>query len=105
MARRNLNNFQRSETQIRIEDITRRKAKEQQKRKPQSVFQKSGKQKLIHTDEILAKKADVSKDTIHKTRVILEKAPNVVKERVRSGEISVNRAYIDTVAPERERPP
>ena len=56
--------------------------------------------KPIETREEIAKSAGVSHDTIHKTKTILAKATPIVKERARSGEISVNRAYIETIAPE-----
>jgi len=109
LARRNLNNFQRAETALKIEAVIAAKAKEKQKRKPQSVVQKSVEQKSVEppikTQNEVAKSAAVSHDTVHKVKTILEKATPEVKERARTGEISVNRAYIETRAPEQERPP
>ncbi len=106
LARRNLNNFQRTEVALRIEGVVKAKAKEKQRGGQGGVLlsQKSVEAK-IDTQKEIAKSAAVSHDTVHKVKTILEKAPEKVKERARTGEISVNRAYMDTVAPEHERPP
>jgi len=56
------------------------------------------------TQKILAKKADVSHGTLDKIEAIIKKATPEVIKHVEDGDISINRAYIETVAPERERP-
>ena len=111
LARRNLNNFQRAEVALRIKGIVAEKAKEKQlsalkKGTEKPVLMKSTKrEEPIHTRKEIAKQADVSEDTVRKVEVILEKATPEVITRARTGEISVNRAYIETRAPERDRPP
>jgi len=44
----------------------------------------------IKTTETLAKKAKVSKDTIHKVEIIEIKAPKELKEKIRQGETTIN---------------
>lgn len=50
-------------------------------------------------DELLAEKAGVSPTTYFRAKTILEKAPEEVKEKVRSGEMSIHEGY------KRTRPP
>ena len=50
-------------------------------------------QKPIETREELAKVAGVSHDTIAKVEKIERKAPEAVKKQLRTGEISINKAY------------
>lgn len=59
-------------------------------------------EKPVRTDEILAKKADVSSNTIRRVEKILEKAKPEVIEKARAGEISINQAY-QTVKPARKQ--
>lgn len=94
-GRRNLTPYQRAELAMALEPLIAAKAKEQQIRKP--VSQKSVEQKPIDTQKELARVAGVSHDTIHKAKVISEKAPEPVKEQLRRGEVSINKAYSDVV--------
>ena len=91
-GRRNLSNYQRSVLALQLEDVFRAKAKENQIRKPNSVLQISAEQKL-DTRKELSKVAAVSHDTIAKVKKIQEKAPEEVKEKLRTGEVSINAAY------------
>jgi ParB-like chromosome segregation protein Spo0J len=50
-----------------------------------------------NTDYQLAKIAGVSHDTIHKVEVIQQKAPEEIREKVKSGELSINQGYRQTV--------
>lgn len=100
LARRNLNNFQRAETALKIKDIVAKKAKEKQTTHTKQGYQKSD--KAVHTLPEIAKSASVSHDTIHKVETILEEAKPEIKEQARAGEISINKAYA-TVRREQKR--
>jgi 16S rRNA G966 N2-methylase RsmD len=81
------------------------KAKENQKvptgGKNKTTLQNSA--KSIDTRAELAKAANVSHDTIHKVKVITEKAPERVKEKLRKGEVSINAAYKDVEKKEKQK--
>ena len=47
----------------------------------------------IDTREELSKLANVSHDTMSKVKKIEEKASNEIKEKLSSGEVSINQAY------------
>jgi N6-adenosine-specific RNA methylase IME4 len=91
-SRRNLSAYQRSVLALKLEGIFKEKAKEQQIRKPESVSQISAEQK-IDTRKELAKIAGVSHDTITKVKKIEEEAPKEIKDKVKSGDITINKAY------------
>ena len=91
-GRRNLSNYQRSVLASELEDVFSKKAKENQVRKPNSVPQISAKQN-VDTRKELSKVASVSHDTIAKVKKIQEKAPEEIKEKLRTGEVSINAAY------------
>jgi DNA modification methylase len=92
-GRRNLSNYQRSVLALELESVFREKAKEKQIRKPESVKQISAEQTPIETRKELAKVAQVSHDTIAKVKHIEAKAPEEVKAKLRTGEVSINQAY------------
>jgi len=91
-GRRNLSNYQRSVLALELEDVFSKKAKENQVRKPNSVPQISAKQN-VDTRKELSKVASVSHDTIAKVKKIQEKASEEVKEKLSTGEVSINAAY------------
>lgn len=94
-GRRNLSAYDRSVLALRLKPIMAEKAKKNmlatQKNESASAFQKSDKQ--VNTAKELAKVAGVSHDTIHKVEVIQEKAPEEIKQKVKSGELSINQAH------------
>lgn len=92
-GRRNLSNYQRSVLALQLEDVFKEKAKEKQIRKPESVKQISAEQKPIETRKELAKVAQVSHDTIAKVKVIEQKAPEEIKAKLQTGEVSINQVY------------
>jgi N6-adenosine-specific RNA methylase IME4 len=94
-GRRNLINYQRSVLALEIENVYSERAKEQQIRKPESVCQTSDKQIPIDTKKELAKVANVSHDTIAKVKKIQSVATQEVKDKLESGEVSINQAYKD----------
>jgi len=94
-GRRNLSNYQRSVLALELESLFREKAKESYKEnvgRPNKLSQKSDTIK-VDTKKELAKVANVSHDTIAKVKVIQEKAPEEVKAKLQTGEVSINQAY------------
>lgn len=96
-GRRNLSAFQRSVLALELEGLFKKKAKEKQKGGQGGVLlkQKSAEAKPIETRKEVAKVAAVSHDTIAKVKKIQEKAPEEVKKKLVTGEISINQAYKD----------
>ena len=94
-GRRNLSNYQRSVLALELEDVFSNKAKEKQKGGQGGVLlkQNSAEAKPIETRKELSKVASVSHDTIAKVKKIQEKAPEEVKAKLRTGEVSINAAY------------
>ncbi len=63
-------------------------------RKPSdSVCQKSDKQNYINTKKEIAKVANVSHDTVSKVKLIEAEASSEVRERLRTGDMSIKQAY------------
>ena len=94
-GRRNLSNYQRSVLALQLEDVFKAKAKEKQKGGQGGVLlkQKSAEAKPIETRKELSKVAAVSHDTIAKVKKIQEKAPEEIKAKLSTGEVSINAAY------------
>jgi N6-adenosine-specific RNA methylase IME4 len=94
-GRRNLSNYQRSVLALQLEDVFKEKAKENLKLSDGKGKQKSAEVKVepIETRKELAKVAQVSHDTIAKVKKIQEKAPNEIKAKLQTGEVSINQAY------------
>jgi|GEM_PF-2474985 len=110
LGRRNLQPFQRVEIVLGLEELYRGQAKERQsmaggdKRSEQAkslvltsaqAIQEKGK-----TRDKLAKLAGVGRDSVTKGKVIAEKADNATKEKLRTGEITINKAYTDILIAE-----
>lgn len=97
-GRRNLSAYQRSLLALKLKPVFEEKAKEKQIEDGRSLggtlCQKSDKGEL-HTSKELAKVAGVSHDTIAKVQKIEEKAPEKIKEQIKQGNISINKAYQD----------
>lgn len=92
-GRRNLSNYQRSVLALELEDVFSAKAKDKQKEAGE-LRQKSA-QAPIKTRDELAKVASVSHDTISKVKVIQTKATPEVKEKLSTGELSINQVFQD----------
>lgn len=90
-GRRNLSAYDRSVLALKLKPMIAEKAKERQATHTEQGYQKSD--KAEHTAKELAKAAGVSHDTIHKVEVIEEKATPAIKEDVKSGDLSINKAY------------
>ena len=88
-GRRNLSNYQRSVLALQLEEVFKEKAKDN--------LSKGGKGFLIsekvNTNKEISNVANVGKDTIAKVKKIQEKAPEEVKQKLATGEVSINAAY------------
>lgn len=96
LGRRNLPDYERARLALRLKETIAAEAKAKQEstlKQNSSVNQKSDERNELNTNKELAKVAGVSHDTIHKVDVIERKAPEEVKEQLRRGEVSINRAY------------
>lgn len=94
-GRRNLSAYDRSILALKLKPVISAQAKERQAQAGRGEeVQKSAQAK---TRDELAKVAGVSHDTIHKVEVIQQKAPEEIREKVKSGELSINQGYRQTV--------
>jgi len=96
-GRRNLSNYQRSVLALELESVFSERAKENLKTstggtnpRPLAMLPKA---ETIDTRKELAKIADVKERTLGKVKVIEAKAPEEVKAKLRTGEVSINQAY------------
>jgi len=93
-GRRNLSAYDRSRLALELEPLIAGKARERQKGGQGGVLlsQKSVEAK-IDTQKEIAGLAGVSHDTIAKVKTIEQKAAPEIKEKLSSGEVSINQAY------------
>jgi hypothetical protein len=97
-GRRNLINYQRSVLALELEGVFSDRAKENQTLSSGAGVkgcQKSDNLNPIDTKKELAKVANVSHDTIAKVKKIQSIATQEVKDKLKSGEVSINQAYKD----------
>ena len=87
-GRRNLSNYQRSVLALELEEVFSKKAQERMLSGNPVLKSEQGR-----TIEKIGKVASVGKDTIAKVKKIQEKAPEEVKEKLATGEVSINAAY------------
>lgn len=87
-GRRNLSNYQRSVLALQLEEVFKGKAKERMlSGSPSQIFDKG------RADEKIGDVARVSHETIRKVKKIQEKAPEEIKEKLATGEVSIDAAY------------
>ena len=104
--RRDLTTYQRTLLAFEFEQMFREKAKKSKSikvshfRNTGEVLQKSAKP---DTRKELAKIAKVSHDTISKVKKIQEKAPEEVKQKLATGEVSINAAYKEIKKEEKKK--
>ena len=91
-SRRNLPLYQRAVLALKLKPLIAERAKERQIASGGAVPQKSD-EPPIETIKELAKQSGVSHDTIARVEKIEEQAPEEVKTKLRSGDISINQAY------------
>lgn len=104
-GRRNLAPFARAELALQLEPLIAAKAKTNLRtstggKQPQPL-EKSTKAEPVNTRAEVAKAAGVSDNTIAKAKAIVERAPEPIKEQLRRGDISINKAYQDIRSQER----
>ena len=92
-GRRNLSNYQRSVLALQLEDVFKAKAKDNQVRTLKNRVRQISDKQQIDTKKELSKVAAVSHDTIAKVKKIQEKAPEEIKAKLATGEVSINAAY------------
>lgn len=108
LARRNLNDFQRSEIVHKCENVVKVKAKERQRTStggtsPQLMEKFPEAEKSTSRDE-LGKMAGTSGKTYEHAVTVLEKAPEPVVQATRQNEISINSAYqVTKLEPEEQQ--
>lgn len=93
-GRRNLSAYDRSILALKLKPVIAEKAKERMMSGKADPNQKSDEGM---TSKQLGRIAGVSHDTIHKVEVIQQKAPDEIREKVKSGELSINQGYRQTV--------
>ena len=91
LGRRNLQPYQRAELALKMKEAISEKAKENQRLAGGAVPQNSA--KAVDTREELSKIAGVSHDTFSKAEKISSEASEEEKEKLRSGEASINSVY------------
>jgi len=105
LARRNLTAFQRTEIALQLEEIYAAEAKARQIRKPESVVENLPQQNEPKVRDKIGEIAGVSGKQVDKIKTILRDAPPPVVQKVRAGEISVNRAYNEVKAVDEKAKP
>ena len=92
-GRRNLSNYQRSVLALELEEVFSKKAKEKERIRKTTSQKSDESLEKVSTKKELSKVASVSHDTISKVKKIQEKAPEEVKAKLATGEVSINAAY------------
>lgn len=87
-GRRNLSNYQRSVLALQLEEVFKEKAKERMLSGKPVPKSEQGR-----TIEKISDVANVGKDTIAKVKVIEQKAPEEIKAKLSTGEVSINQVY------------
>jgi N6-adenosine-specific RNA methylase IME4 len=102
-GRRNLSAYQRAELAMKLEPLIAEKAKEKQRDGGREKVVQKSVEPPVKVQVELARVAGVSHDTIHKAKVIAAQATEPVKEKLRSGETSINAVYKDLKREERQK--
>lgn len=91
LGRRNLNTYNRSLLALELKPLIQKKAKANQK--AGTSVQPETK---VNTGSELARVANVGRSTLAKVEVIERDGSDYVKEKVRSGDMTINKAYLET---------
>jgi hypothetical protein len=108
-GRRNINNYTRAKLALELEDIFTEKAKENQGKrtdicqnsdKSLDLFSEEKPVKInkiepIDTKREVAKLANLSHDTLSRVKKIEQKAAPEIKEKLSTGELHINKVYLD----------
>ena len=95
-GRRNLSNYQRSVLALELEEVFSKKAKENiaiENKNRSTDSAKLPKRDSVDTRKELSKVAQVGERTLGMVKKIQEKAPEEVKAKLATGEVSINAAY------------
>ena len=103
MGRRNLSDFQRAEYALKHKTLIAAKAKKNQRAGGGAVRAKLP--KPVNTRDELAKIARVSPRTFSKTEHIAKYADEETKEKLRSDDLSIHKAYTDLKAEQAKKEP
>lgn len=100
LGRRNLTSYQRGELVLKFEPLLTAQAKERLVTstggdEPRPVQNSAQAENAGRTREKLGRLAGVSHDTIHKVKKLSNAADDETKQMLRSGAVSINRAYTD----------
>ena len=97
-GRRNLNAAELALLALEVEPVFREMARENQVRKPESVFPNSGKQtKPISTEKEIANIAGVGHTTIYEAKKVKESGDQKLIDQMKSGEKSIHGAYTEVM--------
>ena len=93
-GRRNLSNYQRSVLALELEEVFSKKAKEKELER-KTTFAKSQKSSMqtLNTNKELSNISGIGQQTIARVKKIQAKAPEEVKAKLATGEVSINAAY------------
>lgn len=93
-GRRNLSKYDRSILALKLKPVIAERAKENLHLSDGKGCQKSDKVKPVDTKKEVAKLAGVSHDTIYRVETIEASRNDRIREKVRSGEMSINEGYL-----------
>jgi hypothetical protein len=107
LGRRNLTTYQKGELALRFEPLLKAQAKERQAtstggKNPQLVKNPAQADSVGRTRKKIADIAGVSHDTIEKIKKLATSADAETKQRLRRGDVSINRAYTDLMYKEHD---
>ena len=92
-TRRNLSKYELAERALLFKPVIAAKAKEQQGMRTDILSESDKMFIAINTREELARTAGLAPETIYKVEFISEKADEKTKEKLREGELSIDKAY------------
>jgi len=93
LGRRNVTDYQKGELVLKKKDILLKKGKSQQGRRTDILSIVDKKLPSHSTREEMAKDAGVSSGTMARIEILAKKAPEEIKEQLRSGTIKIGTAY------------
>ena len=93
LARRNLNAYQRAALALQVKPAIAEQVHGNRGVRYDIHMNPNESHNPLGTNEQLSKIADVSQDAIYRVGVIEDHAPDEVKDQLKAGEISINRAY------------
>jgi len=94
IQRRHLNDFQKAELGIPLQKINEELAKKQQGTRSDLTSSPNGeKVKPFHSNKETSNQIGISSRTFDRARLIMERAPEEIKEKVRNNELSISKVY------------